>query len=583
MAFRGLSTFRNNGGGIVSSIFNTRHDTQSIGITFSRDGIDVIGLTESNGKTIIDRFFQLDTDDGNPLGRETARKLRTACVENGINIRKVSNTVSENECSLKYVDLPEMPVDEIIDSLRFSERDSFPFPLENGAIDVSVIEIGSKPGRLKILMAIIDSESIDSYRNFFKYTNLKHSAITTIPSALTALINKSISLDGEKSVAFLTFDNSTTGLYIFRDGEPEFIRHIQFGMRHVAYPQPDDLSKQSGELKIETEENRITDLPNKYKNPDRSDFWGYVKEHGQAEPNFERLVFELKRSLEYYQNEFNTDIIEKLLCVSASPRIKSDNISSLSKVLSERLNIPVEPYNPFEDFLTVEEKSLGHLQALGSSLAIPVGIAINRDDRLNLLPLRDRYSLLRKTTRRLPQVAVAAYILFVITFALIGRWHVDDLNRQITNIEKGLPGNSNKSTSIAKEIQSDIDSYKMKISEIDSRLSKYPPLMGNDISWVNMFHVLSSTIPADISLDSVGIRFSSNTFTKSETGNQLELEGSVKGSPSRQLLTLREFINGLKLSDHFTAPSLASSNIVPANSAGSKILKFRITATAKRL
>ena len=579
MALRGLSTFIYNSDGIASSIFNTRFNPQSIGITFSEEGIDLIALTESNGKTIIDRFFQLDTDDDNLLGRETARKLRRACVENGIERRKVSSTIGENECALRYVDLPKMPVDEIIDSLRFSERDSFPFPLENGAIDASVIEIGSKPGRLKILMAVIDSDTIKSYRDFFKDTNLKHTAISTIPSALTALINKSESLDGEKSVTFLTFDNSTTGLYIFRNGEPEFIRHIQFGIRHVAYPQPGDLSKQSDEIKVEPEESNGNDIPHKYKNSDRSDFWGYVKENGQAEPNFERLVFELKRSLEYYHNEFNTDRIKKLLCVSASPRIKPDGIASLSKVLSERLILPVEPYNPFDDFVTVEDESLDYLHRLGPSLAIPVGIAIDRGDGLNLLPQRDRYSLMRKTSRRLPQVVVALYILFIISFALIGRLHVGDLDRQITNIEKGLTGNSNKSTFVAEEI----DTYKDKIREIDIRLAKYPPLMGNDISWVNMFNVLSSTIPADISLDSVRIRFSSNSFTKSESGNLLELEGSVKGSPSRQLLTLREFINGLKLSDHFTAPSLASSNIVLADNAGRKILKFRITAAAKRL
>jgi hypothetical protein len=101
-----------------------------------------------------------------------------------------------------------------------------------------------------------------------------------------------------------------------------------------------------------------------------------------------------------------------------------------------------------------------------------------------------------------------------------------------------------------------------------------------------MFRGLSKTIPADIALDSAKIRFNSNSFMKNnkrETGNFLELEGSVKGSPSRQLLTLREFINGLKQSDQFKNTSLASSNRVSSKNNGSRILKFRITATVNGL
>jgi Tfp pilus assembly PilM family ATPase/Tfp pilus assembly protein PilN len=586
MSLRGLSTVIGFGERLASSIFNTKFDPLSTGIIFSGAGIDVIGLTESSGKTKVDNFFQLDTNGNNPMGAETARMLSLACAENGIDGRKVSNIVGTNEYSLRYVDLPEMPVDEIIDSLRFSERESFPFPLENAAIDASIINNGSQSSRLKILMAALDSVSVDKYRTFFKHTNLKHSAISTIPSALTALIGKSNSLNNEKSVTFLTFDNTQTGLYIFRNGEPEFMRHIPFGLRNVAYPQPGDLPERSDEIKVESGAPNDDAPPHRYINADRSDFWGYVQETGQAEPNFERLVFELKRSLEYYKNEFGRGGIEKLLCVSASPRIEPNGVASLSNALSENLNIPVEPYNPFDDFLTVEDESLAYLKDLGSSLAIQAGIAIDRGEGLNLLPHRDRYSLMRKTLRRLPQIALVVYFLFVISFAVIGRWYAGDLNRQIVNIEKGIVGKNIRTTSVTEKIKSEIDTYKIKIDEIDSRLNKYPPLLGNDISWVNMFRGLSKTIPADIALDSAKIRFNSNSFMKNnkrETGNFLELEGSVKGSPSRQLLTLREFINGLKQSDQFKNTSLASSNRVSSKNNGSRILKFRITATVNGL
>lgn len=314
------------------------------------------------------KVMQLDQSDGMPTLCGTAiGPVPPRTIENGVIMNKPavasairrlleSSKINGSQVYLaaggpnlilRWIEMPAMAEEDLLEAIKFEARKYLPFPVEHAVLDCQILnkKNNNTDERLRVLLIAAPRTLVDSRYETVELAGLKPMGMDVEPLAvLRALEHNSSRAElawGGHPQAVLVFGSAGTDFYVAKDANLEFARRIPIGGRTLV----DIIAKHSGQnLDIMDEREILLHLS--FDSDGKLQVEGASEELMQAlESEIGRLDQEIKRSCSYYQSLFPEGSYEGVLTqVVASGGLVA--MEGFHTHLAVELDLPVEVADP---------------------------------------------------------------------------------------------------------------------------------------------------------------------------------------------------------------------------------------------
>lgn len=566
----------------LAARFNIPVVNSHTGIALSGGMLCVIDLKRGgDGRIHLNFLAEVPLEGQNPFSPDVSRQLTRLAHEHNLWGLTATILAAGRGLRLRILEMPRMSRGELVASLRFTEAEALPYSMDVAALDGCILPGGSE-GRMPVLMAALELTEAALYHQMLSRSPLRPIAITVVPAALNALLEHSRIIDTSVPVSFISVSKTHSGVYIFEGGGIRFTRDIGFGGDVFTDALTGEYETASGKITVSREE---AEMLVAYFGIPRADDPGAPGAKGisgemalaRMQSALDKVVTEVGRSLDYCRNEYRHSAASPVYFIGSAARIKN-----LAEYLTDAVGCRFTIYNPFEDFIAVEDPRFAAARKDGATYAEAVGAALDQGARINLLPEKNRWSAWNWLRVALPVAGVALYLLLVLGLGAWSAAYHRSLDAKIANVKTKI-ARLQREHDPDTVIEARAAGIRGEIGRIDARNAVHPELAGRDIGWKDLYEEVGRLMPDDMALDRLIFRFGNPKEYASDGakyGRQAVFEGRVRGGADAQLKTLEQFLGNMRGSAIFTHATLISSH--EAADGGNAFLKFVLAADIQR-
>lgn len=277
-----------------------------------------------------------------------------------VTTREVVISVSGSSVIIKRVAVADMSDEELAESIKWEAEQYIPFSIDDVNVDFQKLGPGAAEGQADVLLVAVKKDKINDYVNLVKEAGLEPVVMDVDAFALANMYELNYDI-AAGITALLNIGASVMNINILKDGASIFTRDITVGGNRYT----EALQRDFG-LTYEDAE--------KVKRGEGAE--GADKEQIDAVMSSvtDDIVSETQRSFEFFRSTTGSDRVSRVLVSGGCARV-----GNFSKVLSERLEIPVEVSNPFKNIKVDAKRFDAALIAESAPLsAVAVGLAIRR-------------------------------------------------------------------------------------------------------------------------------------------------------------------------------------------------------------
>lgn len=306
----------------IFSIFNAKKVT---GLYISPDTVDVVVLRSGLGGPKLIKFGQVyiypkekeeimlseakiaplsakgDISTQESAEKKTSRDyiieaIKKVFKENNIKPYNVVAAIASEEVMVRYFQMPKIPKQEWQAAVNFEAKRYIPFRMEDVVSDFQVISNPLTPNNMDVVFVAVKKDVIEEFIDIMGGAGIKPIVIEPAPFSLMRAFRAAEQIDTKINTAIVDINVNTVNIDILRNGVPYIIRHILLR--------------------------------------------GDISEEKTLEPIFERLLGEIKISLDFYEKQFPNEVIDKLIIYSTAP------LENWHELVGKELQIPVEIGDP---------------------------------------------------------------------------------------------------------------------------------------------------------------------------------------------------------------------------------------------
>lgn len=269
-------------------------------------------------------------------------------------------SVSGSSVIIKRISVSDMSDEELAESIKWEAEQYIPFSIEDVNIDFQKLGPGAMEGQADVLLVAVKKDKINDYVNLVKEAGLEPVIMDVDAFALGNMFELNYEPEAG-AIALLNIGASVMNINIMKDGIPTFIRDITVGGNRYT----EALQKDFG-LTYEDAE--------KVKRRQAAD--GVDKEQVRAvmAAVTEDIASEIQRSFEFFRSTTGSEKVHRVILSGGCARL-----GTLSSVISDRLEVPVEIANPFRN-IKIDPKRFPpeFMEEAAPMAAVAVGLAIRR-------------------------------------------------------------------------------------------------------------------------------------------------------------------------------------------------------------
>lgn len=291
----------------------------------------------------------------------------------------VYTAVSGQGTLIRLIKMPQMPIEQIRESLALEADKYFPFPAAEIYIDCQIIEDKEgKDKKVPVLIAAAKKSIVNDRLNFLSSLSIQAETIGLNASAIANAVEKfhqkkEPALQKKEVFAILDMGEARTTLVIFRDNTARFTREITIGGKDYIIP---SLEPAGSNLPKGQEQRPSLN--------DRFDGnFDFQKE------TMKNLASEIHLSLDY----FNSEDLSQLKASSGD--ISPEDVSRVSKIfavgdnanckealefISQELEIPIDLWSPFGGLEFQDDAAKKEFLKHIHRLSIALGLAVTEND-----------------------------------------------------------------------------------------------------------------------------------------------------------------------------------------------------------
>jgi type IV pilus assembly protein PilM len=312
----------------MMSVF--RRNRSVVGLDVGSSSVKLVHLLHGNAKPQVlscQEQVVIAGDGGDDKG--VVEAIRQAFHQAGLKPghgEAVVTSVNGAGTAIKQVEFPLLTDAELKSSIKWQAGKRLPFGPEEAIVDYQVLGRDEAAQKMFVLLAAVTRDHLAEHLQILRNAGIEPLVIDLSPLALANALMGTRELEKEKAVVMLDLGAAKTILIVFSPGELFFTRDISISGRQFT----EEIGKH---LKIDDREAER------------------IKWEGEADQLLEvlkgpldQLIFEIRRSLTYYENRRGQRGFEKLYLSGGGARLVR-----LAEHLHSSLGVPVEEIDPLQD------------------------------------------------------------------------------------------------------------------------------------------------------------------------------------------------------------------------------------------
>jgi type IV pilus assembly protein PilM len=368
-------------------------------------------LTEAGGLSLRQYGFRsLGQDGTQEATREVAmvRGLQEAFVEKAFESRNVNICAPGYHTFSKFVKLPPVDTSKVTQIIQYEAQQNVPFPLEEVVWDYQIL--GAAPtGELEVLLVAIKSDVVEGLSRTAEKAGLRLQLVDVSPAALCNAFRYNYG-DIEGCTMLLDIGARTSNLLFFEKGNV-YSRGINIGAQSITQ----DFAKESKLGYDEAERLKIEEgfvsLGGAYEEPENPHQAAISKIARQV---LTRLHIQVNQTIQFYRGQQGGSPPDRLFLSGGAT-----SMPYTAQFFSEKLNLPVEYFNPLRNLQIDPELPREELAKVAHSLGEVVGLGLRNlahcPVELNLMP---KSSLKRQEfNQKKPYLVASVFCLILVVFA----------------------------------------------------------------------------------------------------------------------------------------------------------------------
>jgi type IV pilus assembly protein PilM len=283
-----------------------------------------------------------------------------------IKTKDVATAISGQSVIVKKIRVPQMTEKELAENIQWEAEQHIPFEISDVNIDFQILpskgrsEDGSN-NQLDVLLVAAKKSKVDDYTSLITEAGLNPIVVDTDIFAIENEFEINNEID-DRIVALVDIGASTMNLNILKGNITLFQRDIAVGGNRYT-------SALQKEFSISYEQAEALKMG-----------LGFTANRGKEQVLSlmamisEEISEEIHRSLEFFRSTTSEEVIDKLVISGGCAKIKG-----FDRFLSDRLGVPVEVANPFQN-IQYSDKVFDpeYLQEVAPLAAVGVGLALRR-------------------------------------------------------------------------------------------------------------------------------------------------------------------------------------------------------------
>lgn len=279
----------------------------------------------------------------------------------------------------KFVKLPPVDAAKVTQIIQYEAQQNVPFPLEEVVWDYQIL--GSTPGgELEVLLVAIKSDIVEGLFRAAEAAKLRLQLADVSPAALCNAFRYNYG-DLEDCTMLLDIGAKTSNLLFFEKGKV-FSRSINLGANAITQDFANEAKlKFDAAEKIKIEQGFVS-LGGAYEEPENAHQAAISK---IARQFMTRLHIQVNQTMQFYRGQQGGSAPQRLF-LSGGASI----MAYTAQFFAEKLNVPVEYFNPFRNVQIDPAVNLEELARVAHSLGEVVGLGLRNlahcPVELNLIP-----------------------------------------------------------------------------------------------------------------------------------------------------------------------------------------------------
>src|SRR5229473_575746 len=333
--------------------------------------------------------------------------------EKGFSSRKANVCAPGFHVFSKFVKLPPVDTSKVTQIIQYEAQQNVPFPLEEVVWDYQIL--GTTPnGELEVLLVAIKSDVVEGLFRTAEATGLRLQLVDVSPAALCNAFRYNYGdLDG--CTMLLDIGAKTSNLLFFEKGKV-YARGINIGANSITQ----EFAAESKLLFNDAEKVKMAEgfvsLGGAYEEPDNPHQAAISKIARQV---MTRLHIQVNQTIQFYRGQQSGSAPQRLF-LSGGAAI----MPYTAQFFSEKLNVPVEYFNPFRNVEIDPSLNLEELAKVAHSLGEVVGLGLRNlahcPVELNLMP---KSSIKRREFNQKKPYLVASVLGLILQLFAIGLFY----------------------------------------------------------------------------------------------------------------------------------------------------------------
>lgn len=303
---------------------------------------------------------------------------------------QISINFTGEALTIKRVSLPFMPVEEIEEALKWELKEQLHIDIDEMEIKFNILgekkeEDGSK--KIDLIAVVYDERDVEKKVKEIKNIGLNVQNVIPSEFALASYLNHLNLVSPEDVVAIVNIGNIATTISVIENKKVSFTRYVAMGGDTITEAMTGTLVSDKGKIELSKEE------AEKIK-----------REQGISEdarifsmmrPVLERLLTQIKRSVEYCESQFGSGPVRKIILAGGGARLKG-----LKEYMSKEMDIEVLEPLP--------------------EIAEAIGLGLSSGAEVNMLPEKfkeEKGRELKKVSLRM--ISITLGLIFLFSYGLL--------------------------------------------------------------------------------------------------------------------------------------------------------------------
>jgi len=324
-----------------------------------------------------------------PLGAEGAQEatreatmlkaLQEVLVEKNIQSKNVNVCAPGFHVFSKFVKLPPVDAGKVTQIIQYEAQQNVPFPLAEVVWDYQIL--GSAPsGELEVLLVAIKSDVVEGSFRVVEQAKLRLNLCDASPAALCNAFRYNYG-DLEDCTMLLDIGAKTSNLLFFEKGKV-FSRSINLGANTITQDFANEAKLKFGVAEQIKIAEGFVSLGGAYEEPENPNQAAISK---IARQFMTKLHIQVNQTIQFYRGQQSGSAPQRLF-LSGGASI----MPYTAQFFAEKLNVPVEYFNPFRNVQIDPSVNLEELARVAHSLGEVVGLGLRNlahcPVEMNLMP-----------------------------------------------------------------------------------------------------------------------------------------------------------------------------------------------------